>query len=298
MPLSTVTVLGSANLDQIVHTTRLPAPGETVSTTATRQGPGGKGLNQAVAAARAGGTVAFVGAVGRDPAGDALLAHLRGNDVRTQHVALVDEPTGSAIVMVDDTGENAILVTGGANGSVAPLPHGSDEWLDCAVLLMQLELPPATVLRCARAARARGVLVVLNAAPAGPLPDGLLDAVDVLVVNEHECRALAGSASLDDAASRLASPVPTLVVTQGARGARWYDRGHLAGTIPPPSVSAVDTTGAGDTFCGALAACLAAGSPLDEVLRFAVVAGALSTQVHGADSAPRLDVVQEALARP
>ncbi|TNM36476.1 ribokinase [Nocardioides albidus] len=290
-----VTVVGSANLDQIVRVVRLPAPGETVTTTGLREGPGGKGLNQAVAAARSGAAVTFVGAVGRDSGADLLLGHLRDNAVSTRHVARVDGPTGSAIVMVDDEGENAILVTSGANGQVPPLPDGTDEWLACDVVLLQLELPSRTVLQCAVAARSRGVRVLLNAAPAAPLPDGLLEATDLLVVNETECRTLAGVESLESAAHELARRVPVVVVTLGARGAMWFEDGRLRGELPPPAVSPVDTTGAGDAFCGALAARLAAGDTVEEAVRFALVAGALSTQGHGADTAPTLASVRSVL---
>lgn len=287
-----VTVVGSANLDQIVHAPHLPVPGETVSATWTRQGAGGKGLNQAVAAARMGIDVRFVGAVGRDASGELLIQHLRRNDVDTSHVVAVDGVSGTAFVLVDDAGENMILVASGANGTVDPLPAGSADWLECSVLLMQLELPALTVLRSATEGHRRGVLVVLNAAPASPLPDELLGFVDVLVVNEHECRELAGVRLIEEAAEILAQAVPTLVVTQGARGALWYEHRAKGGPVAPPPVTPVDTTGAGDTFCGVLAALLANNRSVEDAVRFAVVASALSTQVSGAaDSAPRYDEV-------
>jgi ribokinase len=287
-----VTVVGSANLDQIVHAPHLPVPGETVSATWTRQGAGGKGLNQAVAAARMGIDVRFVGAVGRDASGELLVRHLRRNDVDTSHVVAVDGVSGTAFVLVDDAGENMILVASGANGTVGPLPTGSADWLECSVLLMQLELPTLTVLRSAKEGHRRGVRVVLNAAPASPLPDELLGFVDVLVVNEHECRELAGVHLIEEAAEILAQAVPALVVTQGARGALWYEHRVKGGPVAPPPVTPVDTTGAGDTFCGVLAALLANNRSLEDAVRLAVVASALSTQVIGAaDSAPRYDEV-------
>lgn len=285
-----MTVVGSANLDQIVHAPHLPVPGETVSASWTRQGAGGKGLNQAVAAARMGVEVWFVGAVGADAAGDLLVEHLSRNGVDATHVTVSECPSGTAYVLVDDTAENMILVASGANGTVASLPGGSEEWLQCSVLLMQLELPIPTVLRTAQEARTRGVRVVLNAAPASPLPADLLSYVDVLVVNENECQELGGASRVEEAAATLAQTVPALVVTQGARGASWYERGRKGGRASPPSVTPVDTTGAGDTFCGVLAAFLAAGTSLGDAVRVAVTASAISTEVSGAgDSAPCYD---------
>lgn len=282
-----VTVVGSANVDQIVHAPHLPVPGETVGATWTRRGAGGKGLNQAVAAARMGVAVQFVGAVGRDAGGDSLIEHLRRNHVDTSHVVVADGESGTAFVLVDDAGENMILVASGANGAVDLLPPGSSEWLECSLLLMQLELPITTLQRSAQEAHRKGVRVVLNAAPASPLPDELLDSVDVLVVNEHECRELAGVSATADAADILAQTVPALVVTQGARGAFWYEREVKGGSKSPPDVTPVDTTGAGDTFCGVLAARLAADSSFEDAVTLAVVSSALSTQVSGAgDSAP------------
>lgn len=287
-----VTVVGSANLDQIIHAPHLPVPGETVTATWTRQGAGGKGLNQAVAAARMGLDVRFVGAVGGDAVGQLLVQHLRSNHIDTSHVVVANGASGTAFVMVDDAGENMILVSAGANSAVEPLPGGSSDWLECSVLLMQLELPTPTVLRSAQEGHRRGVRVVLNAAPASPIPDELLNVVDVLVVNEHECRTLAGVSAIGEAAEILAHAVPSLVVTQGARGAFWYEHQVEGGPVAPPPVTPVDTTGAGDTFCGVLAALLANDSPLEDAVRFAVVGSALSTQVSGAaDSAPCYDEV-------
>jgi ribokinase len=243
-----------------------------------------------------GATVRFVGAVGRDGAGELLLEHLVGHGVDITHVTTVDGPSGVAYVLVDDSAENMIVVAAGANGAVAPMPEGSDEWLNCAVLLMQLELPIATVLKAAQEARARGVRVVVNAAPVAPLPDELLACIDVLIVNEHECRELAGRSVTDDAARLLAGVVSTVVVTLGATGAAWYEREAKRGQVAPPTVEPVDTTGAGDAFCGVFAARLASGATVADAVRHAVVAGALSTEVSGAaESAPTLDAVQQLL---
>ncbi|MFC7597613.1 ribokinase [Terrabacter sp. GCM10028922] len=284
-----VTVLGSANLDLIVRTARIPRPGETLTSHAIRHAPGGKGLNQAVAASRAGASVRFVGAVGNNATGAQLAKYLQTNQIDTTDLATVTADSGTAIVMVDDNGENAILVTPGANGAVTPLPSHPGRWLDTDVLLMQLELPLSTIeMATAEAARsAPTTRVVLNAAPARRLPRDLLGNIDVLIVNEHECRELTSNPELPEAARELAQNVAGLVVTLGARGATWFERGHQGGSITPPKVTPVDTTGAGDTFCGALAAELAAGASLETAIAFGVAASALSTQQHGAsDSAP------------
>jgi ribokinase len=279
-----VVVLGSANVDVVVRVALIPAPGETVLGTGRERHPGGKGLNQAVAAARAGARTAFVGTVGRDPEGDRLLATMRDEGIDTTAVDRVDEPTGMALVVVQQSGENAIVVSPGANDSATALsPAGTSLLGPGAVLVVQLEIPDALVAEGATLARAAGATVVLNAAPARPLSDTLLANVDVLVVNEHEAVALTGTADLPTAAAGLARRVPAVVVTLGADGAM-----HLArdggGPVSTPGLAAdvVDTTGAGDAFVGVLAAALATGANLPAAVRRAVAAGSLAVERRGA----------------
>jgi ribokinase len=267
-----VCVLGSANLDLVATVDRLPGPGETVSGSGYAEYPGGKGLNQAVAAARCGASTAFVGAVGRDSAASVLLQVMAAERIDDRWVARVDVPTGRALIGVAAGGENSIIVVPGANGTVggdaSPAPTAR-------VLLAQLEVPVAAVREALAAARAGGTLTVLNPAPAHVLDDDLLRCCDLVVPNEHEAELLGGVEHLLELGARA------VVVTQGARGATL----HTAGTvvpIAPFAVEAVDTTGAGDTFCGALCARLAAGEALLPALRFGAAAGALCTTRRGA----------------
>ncbi|HEU0043972.1 PfkB family carbohydrate kinase [Sphingomonas sp.] len=273
-----VLVAGSANADMVVRAARIPAPGETVLGGDLTVNPGGKGANQAVAAARAGGArTAMLLALGQDPAADLLQRSLTEAGV-TLHVVRSTRPTGAALITVSDTAENAITVAPGANATLARehLPElAKVEWL-----VMQLETPIETVTAYAQAAQAAGVGVMLNVAPARAVPDALLAATDVLVANEEELAIIAGSElSIVD---RLASlDVPIAIVTLGARGCCAW---HSAGMIVQPAfrVEAVDTTAAGDTFCGALVAAFARGDALPLALRTASAAAALATTRPGA----------------
>jgi ribokinase len=266
-----VLIVGSGNVDLVSQVERIPAPGETVLSTGFATYPGGKGNNQATAAARAGAHTTFVGAFGDDDNGARLLTGLTGSGVHPL-VRTSAEPTGTAMITVASTGENAIVVNPGANATLTHLT--GDERLAIAsatIVLLQLEIPLATVVDAARAATGT---VVLNAAPARPLPRDLLAGIDLLVVNEHEAELLGG-------AEDLLTVVPRLVVTLGAAGAVIHTR---AGTtaVAGIRVEAVDTTGAGDTFCGALVARLDEGAALDEAVRFATSAAALSVTRVGA----------------
>ena len=276
-----VVVVGSANLD-LVYRAPIPAPGETVLATGRTSNPGGKGANQAVAAARAGADTAFVGALGDDDAAGVLLTALGGAGVRSV-VRRVPGPSGSALIVVDDAGENAIVVDPGANGRLDGLDADQRAAVRAAdVVLLQLEIPVATVVDAAREAHAAGAVVVLNAAPAQSLPDALLADVDLLVVNEHEAAALGGAGTAERAVDALLERVPAAVVTLGARGALVAARDAAPTTVPGHRVTAVDTTGAGDTFCGTLVAALAAGDTLVGAVELATAAAALSVQRVGA----------------
>jgi ribokinase len=281
-------VVGSVNADLVVRLSRLPAPGETVSGGTFERHHGGKSANQAVAAARLGTSVAFVGAVGADDLGDEAIAALELEGIDCSGVTRLEEaPTGVALIVVDEAGENQIAVASGANARLAEprVPEGA------RVLLLGLEVPDQAVLAAARAAD--GARIVLNPAPARPLPDELLDRGPILTPNEAEARALAGEADAEHAArvleQRTGAPV---VVTLGARGA--LVSGQVIG---PPKVRVLDTTGAGDTFSGALAAELAAGADIRAAARFATAAAALSTQAAGArEGMPDRAAVERALA--
>ncbi|CAN5893583.1 ribokinase [soil metagenome] len=293
-----VAVLGSANLDQVLRVATIPAPGETVLATGQDRHAGGKGLNQAVAAVRAGATTAMIAALGHDDAGDELLAAMHADGIDTAAVRRVDEPSGAALIVVADSGENAIVVAPGANAVMTELRAlGRETIADAAVLVAQLEGPVAGVAEAAEAARANGTTVLLNAAPAQPLDDELLRLVDVLVVNEHEAVALGGAGDPVDAAVALTDRVRAVVVTLGADGAAHVDADGLTRTPGVPA-DAVDTTGAGDTFVGVLAAALATGSAIDVAVRRAVTAGALSVETAGAvPSIPTRSAVDARLVR-
>jgi ribokinase len=276
-----VTVLGSANLDLIAEVPHVPSPGETVLSTKVRRAPGGKGLNQAIAASRAGAAVRFIGAVGTDDTGTVLVDALRSDGVDTSRLRSLSGDSGMAIVQVEDAGENAIVVLPGANSQLDKSNVTDLDWAETDVLLMQLEVPIATVYHAAVAAHGR-CIVILNAAPARPLPAGLLAVTDVLIVNEHECKELSGQSQLGAAMRALAAQVPMLIVTLGASGATWYINGHPAGHLDPPTVAVVDTTGAGDTFCGSLGAHMAHDRNLTAAIRYAVTASAVATESTGA----------------
>lgn len=284
-----ILVAGSANLDFVVRASHIPGPGETVLGQAFRTFPGGKGANQAVAAARAGGArTRMLLALGDDAYARPLEDSLTGAGVQLHIVRSPDQATGTAFICVSDDAENAITVAPGANNTLAPehLPT-----LDgISHLLMQLETPLPTVTAYASAARAAGVKVVLNAAPAHSLDAQLLGLIDILVVNEGELASITGrQAGIAENLQQL--PVPVVVVTLGARGccAHVGDRYLVQ---PAFAVAPVDTTGAGDTFCGVLVAALDQGATLQDAMRQACAASALACTVAGAQSSiPAPDAV-------
>ena len=290
-----VLVAGSANVDFVVRVPHIPAPGETVLGGAFQTFAGGKGANQAVACARAGGvSTHMLLALGRDAFAAPIEASLQSAGVTMHTVRPEGVATGSAFICVDDHAENAITVAPGANACLTaadlPMLQGFSH------LLMQLEIPLDAVLAYALAAKAAGLRVMLNAAPAQALPPGLLAAVDVLVVNEGELRTLSGiQGSVAECLAQL--PCPTVVVTLGARGCVAREGGAYF-LQPGFAVQAVDTTGAGDTFCGALVAALSQAMPLSKALRRASAAAALAcTQMGAQNSVPKAQAVTGWLAQ-
>jgi len=293
MARDAVLVFGSLNMDLVARVPRMPAPGETLSGHGFLANPGGKGANQAVACARQGARVAMVGRVGDDLFAAQLRDSLAAQGVDAQGVATAaGHPTGVALILVDDAGQNCIAVIPGAN---AQLQAGDADVLGPALagaglLLLQLEVPVPAVLRAAQLAREHGCRVLLNPAPVQPLPQALWPLVDILVVNETEASMYSGlpavaAGNAEEAARLLRGRGPGLVlVTLGAEGVAWADADGT-GRLPAPRVRAVDTTAAGDTFIGALAARLVAGRPVRESIAEAIRAAAICVTRPGAQAA-------------
>ncbi|WP_112140967.1 ribokinase [Glycomyces dulcitolivorans] len=290
----TVVVLGSANLDLVYDVERIPAPGETVLSLGFASFPGGKGNNQAVAAARAGSDTRFITALGRDENGDRLAAEARAAGI-TLLDRRTDAPTGTASIYVDRRGENSIVVNSGANAELTDLTAPEREAIAGAdVLVLQLETPVPTVAEAVRVAKAAGTRVVLNAAPSTAVPLNVLRGVDVLVVNEHEAAELTGPGP--DPMAALTGHGCAVIITLGGEGALVGVPGQAPVPVPAYTVNAVDTTGAGDTFVGAFAAALD-GEGLEALVAatgFATAAAAISVQRKGAvPSIPTLEEVRE-----
>jgi ribokinase len=270
------------NMDIVFDVHTLPRPGETALATSAHWTPGGKGANQAVAAARAGARVQFIGAVGDDPAAAQLRDHLNANGVGTDGLLTVPGPSGNAAVIVDSSGENIIVVAPGANGRLTTDPDALRSIVgESDVLLLQLEIPIATATAAAREAHSAGVTVILNASPAGG-DEGelaqLAEVTDVLVVNETE-------------AAQWVWPIAHRVTTLGAKGASYSGDGEEF-TVGSPTVKALDTSGAGDVFAGVLAA--GWGADRNTAMRRACAAGALATLTPGAgDCAPYADAIDD-----
>jgi len=287
-----IVVVGSLNMDLVVRVPRHPQPGETLLGSAYETHPGGKGANQAVAAARAGGRVVMIGRVGQDAFGQRLREGLQQDGIDASAVSAVAAPTGVAFIAVDEAGQNSIIVSPGANATLTEGDLTAAQFAGAKVVLLQLETPLASVLAAARLGRAAGAMVILNLAPAQALTAAQLRDVDLLLVNESEAAALLNvseaevAAQPEAAAAKLLAFVacsanPQAVVTLGARGAAWADRQQV-GLQPVFAVRVVDTTAAGDAFAGALAVALAGGKTLAQAVRFAAAAGALAVTKVGA----------------
>ncbi|GAA0932599.1 ribokinase [Nonomuraea longicatena] len=292
-----ISVFGSANMDLVAYVAKAPRLGETVTGHAFRTVPGGKGANQAVAAARAGARTVFLGAVGDDGFGAEIRATLAGAGVDVAGLRTVPGPSGIAHIVVDDDGGNSIVVVPGANGAMTG-PSGADlaAIARSRALLLQLELPMPAVVAAAQAARVSRVPVILTPAPARPLPDELLEAVTLLVPNEHEAAGITGESDPEAALAALLERVPEAVITLGGEGALYGARTGERLHVPAEPVQAVDTTAAGDTFAGALAVARIEGLAPERALRFASVAAALSVRRPGASSSmPTRDEIDAAL---
>ena len=304
-----IVIVGSANEDLVVRAARLPRPGETVLGGGLREFFGGKGANQAVAAHRAGGGlgVAFVGKLGSDGRGDKYADHLEAEGLDVSMLGRAkDSPTGVALIVVGPDGENLITVAPGANAHLSPadIEKAKDAIRGARVVLAQLEVPLETVEAAFRIAARAGVRTLLNPAPAPEkLPKGLLARTDVIIPNRSEAEALTGVAipSVEAAGAACAAlrdaGAGSVVTTLGEEGAV-FSGPEGGGHLRPPGVDAADTTGAGDAFCGALAARLAEGRSLSDAVRFACAAGALACTVRGAQpSLPAGDRIESLAAR-
>lgn len=287
-----ILVLGSSNTDMTVKTSTLPAPGETVLGGDFTMSPGGKGANQAVAAIRAGGEVSFICKVGRDQFGDNALDHYSEEGIDISASLRSDRPSGVALITVDRDAENCIVVASGANAdfSVEDVRNSRALLQSCDILLMQLEIPIPAVVEAARIASEAGATVVLNPAPYYELPEEVFRHVSLFIPNRTELSSFSGVEVSDvESAVRAAGVlfgkgVGKMIVTMGSRGSLIVEKdGHEF--IPALKVDAVDTTGAGDTYCGALCVALAEGKPLPEAARFATASSAISVTKMGAQTA-------------
>lgn len=300
MPANVV-VIGSLNMDLVTRAPRLPVGGETLIGHSFATVSGGKGANQAVAAARLGAQVAMVGCVGSDDYGVQLRNALLAEQIDCQAVSTVDDSSGVALIVVDDNSQNAIVIVAGANGAMTPaVIDRFDAVLQAAdVIICQLEIPDATVGHALKRARALGKIVILNPAPASrPLPADWFAAIDYLIPNESEATVLSGlpvdsQETAESAASQLiAMGAGKVIITLGAQGSL-FANGQSFEHFPAPKVKAVDTTAAGDTFVGGFAAALANGKSEAESIRFGQIAAALSVTRAGAQpSIPTLSDVQ------
>lgn len=299
-----VVVVGSANVDLVVETKRIPQGGETVLGGELKYTPGGKGANQACASARAGGTpTAMVAALGTDGLAGISLESMRTSNVDVSAVQRVDGPNGTALITVDEAGENAIVVAPGANAKLHVGPEQQQVVQQADVVLAQMEIPLEELIVAAKARR-RGVPFILNAAPSQPIPYSLWEEIDLLVVNEHEAHDLVSFIKGAPEANRrgqdgplhlaevLLARVGSLIITLGSAGGLFIQRGEPPVQIPAFPAHAVDTVGAGDTFCGVLAAHIANGDSITTAMTYASAAAAIAVERVGAqDAIPTHDEV-------
>jgi ribokinase len=293
--MANILVVGSLNADLVVRAPRFPQPGETISGEDLQVIPGGKGANQAVAAARLGATVSMLGRVGKDNFGNFLLDNLKQNNVDATHVQRDDASTGTAIIVVDENGQNSIVLSAGANGKVASLDVEHASFSTFNLLLLQLEIPTQTVLSAARRAKENNVRVILNPAPAKEISDELISLADFIIPNETELSMLTGVdvkdiPSAESAGRKLLNRgAKNVIVTLGSKGALIVDR-HASTQVDTYAVDVVDTTAAGDAFIAGLASVLDSFNLIDAV-RYGCACGALATTKFGAQ--PSLPTKEE-----
>ena len=298
-----IVVVGSANTDMVVKTERIPGPGETVIGGEFMMAAGGKGANQAVAAARLGAQVTFVGRLGSDVFGDQAIAGYEAQGIDTRYVVRDEHvASGVALIFVDARGENSIAVASGANARLTPVDveHAKEAIASADVLLVQLEVPIDAVRRAIELAHRAGVCVILNPAPAKEIASDLLARVSIATPNEHEIRVVVGESDQEKAIARmLEAGTETVLVTLGPRGVLWAAQAGRQ-SVPAFQVEAVDTTAAGDAFNGGLARALGRGLEMAQAIRYANAVAAISVTRMGAQpSLPTGDQVDDFLrARP
>ncbi len=277
-----VVVLGSINIDHVTVTDRFPLPGETITGESFFTAIGGKGANQAVAAAKCGANVIMLGTVGLDTSGTRALEILQESGVRTNAVLRSNLPTGTAHITVNGMGENSIILVPGANYHHGGLTAEHKAVIEsAAILLLQLEVPLRLIEEAASYAKDHGVFIILTPAPVQPLPKSLLTNIDLIVANEGESLAITSQDEPTAAAAMLLSDCKAVLITRGDRGCH-YQSATRSLAVPAFKVPVVDTTAAGDTFIGAAAACLARGQPIPEALKWASAAAALTVGSRGA----------------
>ncbi len=290
--MQSIIVVGSCNTDMVIKSDRLPIPGETIIGGSFFMNPGGKGANQAVAAARLGGKVTFVSKTGNDVFGKQSVVLYNHENINTEFIFSDSKlPSGVALINVDAYGENSIVVASGANANLKPadIEIASKAIEEGDIILMQLEIPIETVEYTAKKAFEKGKKVILNPAPAQALSDTLLKQIDIIIPNRNEAEILSGikvveMESAQEAAKVIAQKgVNTVIITLGNKGALIFDQGEF-NFVPALVVEPVDTTAAGDTFCGAFSVGLAEGKSLIEAVQFAVKASAISVTRMGAQS--------------
>lgn len=289
-----ILIIGSSNTDMTVKTDKLPKPGETLLGGVFTLGAGGKGANQAVAARRLGGDVTLICKVGNDLFGQNSVKHYQEEGLDVSNVLISDKPSGVALITVDADAENSIVVAPGANMDFTDedVKKISKAVKECGILLLQLEIPIDTVLKVAKMGYEAGAMVVLNPAPAAKLPEEIFKYISLFIPNETELSTFSGIEVSDEQTAISAAKemngkgVDKVIVTMGSKGSLLWD-GKEAKTIKAHKVKAVDTTAAGDTYCGALCVALSEGKPLSEAIEFATSASALTVQKMGAqDSIP------------